>query len=88
MDPIPTPQKTGGHLLKGTRADPEANLHKAIEFYLSDLANDGSAAREAFAWWRRESVADKLIGKLPVYTGDDLPQVIAQLQRIHLGLAA
>jgi molybdopterin-guanine dinucleotide biosynthesis protein len=64
-------------------------LPKASAVYLSDLKNNGSAAaREEFARWRSESVADKLIGELPVYARDDLPQLIAQVQRIHLGLAA
>jgi hypothetical protein len=77
--------RAGGGKIKSTA---RRALSKASAVYLSDLANDGSAAREAFSRWRSESVADKLIGKLPVYTGDDLPQLIAQLQRIHLGLAA
>jgi molybdopterin-guanine dinucleotide biosynthesis protein len=78
--------RAGGGKIKSTA---RRALSKASVVYLSDLKNNGSAvAREAFARWRGGSVADKLIGKLPVYTGDDLPQLIAQLQRIHLGLAA
>ena len=78
--------RTGGGKIKSTA---RRALSKASAVYLSDLTNNGGdTAREEFARWRRESVADKLIGKLPVYTRDDLPQLIAQVQRIHLGLAA
>ena len=78
--------RAGGGKIKSTA---RRALSKASAVYLSDLTNNGSAAaREEFARWRNESLADKLIGKLPVYTRDDLPQLIAQVQRIHLGLAA
>ena len=78
--------RAGGGKIKSTA---RRALSKASAVFLSDLKNNGSAAaREEFARWRSESVADKLIGKLPVYARDDLPQLIAQVQRIHLGLAA
>jgi hypothetical protein len=78
--------RAGGGKIKSTA---RRALSKASAVYLSDLKSNGSAvAREAFARWRSGSFADKLIGKLPVYTRDDLPQLIAQVQRIHLGLAA
>ena len=78
--------RAGGGKIKSTA---RRALSKASAVYLSDLKNNGSAAaREEFARWRSASVADKLIGKLPVYARDDLPQLIAQVQRIHLGLAA
>jgi molybdopterin-guanine dinucleotide biosynthesis protein len=78
--------RAGGGKIKSTA---RRALSKASAVYLSDLKNNGSAAaREEFARWRSGSVADKLIGKLPVYARDDLPQLIAQVRRIHLGLAA
>jgi len=78
--------RAGGGKIKSTA---RRALSKASAVYLSDLKNNGSAAaREEFARWRSASVADKLIGKLPVYARDDLPQLIAQVRRIHLGLAA
>jgi len=78
--------RAGGGKIKSTA---RRALSKASAVYLSDLKNNGSAfAREEFARWRSKSVADKLIGKLPVYARDDLPQLIVQVHRIHLGLAA
>ena len=63
-------------------------LPVASALYLSELPNENDAAREKFALWRSQSVAGKLIHELPVYTREDLPQVIARLQRIHSALAA
>jgi molybdopterin-guanine dinucleotide biosynthesis protein len=78
--------RAGGGKIKSTA---RRALSKASAVYLSDLTNNGSAvARESFARWRSGSVVDKLAGNLPVYTRDDLPRLIAQVQRIHLGLAA
>ena len=63
-------------------------LALASGLYLSDPANSGCAARAEFALRRNESVAGKLIGDLSIYTREDLPQIIARLQRIHSALAA
>jgi molybdopterin-guanine dinucleotide biosynthesis protein len=63
-------------------------LAVASALYLSDPASSGSAARAEFALWRNESVAGKLIGDLPIHTREDLPQLIARLQRLHSALAA
>ena len=63
-------------------------LAVASALYLSDPANSSSVARAEFALWRNESVAGKLIGDLPIYSREDLPQLVARLQRIHSALAA
>ena len=63
-------------------------LAKVSAIYLSDPANSGSASRAEFALRRNGSVAGKLIGDLPIYTREDLPQLVARLQRIHSALAA
>ena len=63
-------------------------LTMASALYLSDPVNSGSGARAKFALWQSESVAGKLIGELPIYTREDLPQLIGRLQRIHSALAA
>ena len=61
---------------------------KASALYLSDPANSGNLARAEFDRWRNESVAGKFIGDFPVYTRDDLPQLIGRLLRMHSALAA
>src|SRR5260370_888361 len=62
--------------------------------YLSNITEQGTDERNKFARWRKESGMDKLIGDLPIYTREDLPELIARVQKIdvsaHLatGLAA
>ena len=63
-------------------------LAKASALYLSEPTNTGSVARAEFALWRNGSVAGKLISELPIYTREDLPQIISRLRQIHSALAA
>ncbi len=44
--------------------------------YLSNIGTDGKNARQQFALWRKQSDIDKLITDLPIYTKDDLPELI------------
>jgi hypothetical protein len=48
--------------------------------YLSSLTESSSSQRTQFAEWRRTSGMDKHIGDLPIYTRDDLPQIITAVQ--------
>ncbi|HYY59028.1 MAG TPA: hypothetical protein VE842_16990 [Pyrinomonadaceae bacterium] len=59
-------------------------LLKADALYLFDEDGDAKATRESFASWQKLSDAARgLTGGLPVYTSEDLPQLIASL-RAHL----
>lgn len=53
----------------------------ASALYLSG-DEDGATAREKFAAWREASAPRNLIGNLPLYTREDLPQLIARLQTL------
>ena len=48
----------------------------------------GSAARERFAMWRGRTRLDELRSDLPIYTRENLPQLVSELRRIHQALAA
>lgn len=54
----------------------------ANALYLSG-DEDGATAREKFAAWREASAPPHLMGDAPLYTREDLPQLIARLQVIH-----
>jgi len=57
-------------------------LPVASALYLSG-DEDGATARTKFAAWREASAPRHMIGDLPLYTREDLPQLITCLQRIH-----
>jgi hypothetical protein len=47
-------------------------------FLLAD--GDGRAARERFAQWRQDH--GRLVGDLPIYTCQDLPQLIERIKTV------
>src|SRR5256714_779704 len=57
-------------------------LPVANALYLSGN-EDGATARTKFAAWREASAQRNLMGDLPLYTREDLRQLIAHLQTIH-----
>ena len=57
-------------------------LSRTSAMYLSNLTEQGTDERNKFARWRKQSRMDELIGDLPLYTRDDLPELIAQVQKI------
>jgi hypothetical protein len=59
-------------------------LSHSSAIYLSNLTEEGTDERNKFARWRKESGMDKLIGELPIYTREDLPELIAQVQNIDM----
>ncbi|MDT7542278.1 MAG: hypothetical protein QOE33_2182 [Acidobacteriota bacterium] len=61
-------------------------LAKTSAFYLSGV--EGQSARERFAEWREGYHERELIDKIPIYTRDDLPRLVARLQAIHCAVAA
>jgi hypothetical protein len=61
-------------------------LAKTSAFYLSGA--EGARARERFAEWREGFKERELIDKIPIYTRDDLPRLVARVRAIHAAVAA
>src|SRR5882672_6755617 len=55
-------------------------LSHTSAIYLSNLTEEGTDERNKFALWRQQSGMEKFIGDLPIYTREDLPELIAHLQ--------
>jgi hypothetical protein len=55
-------------------------LSHASAIYLSKIANDEPDERSSFARWANDAGMNKLIEDLPIYTRDDLPELIARIQ--------
>ena len=71
---------------EGGKIKPSARraLAKTDALYLFDDREDDAGARERFARWRAESgEGELLLRDLPVYTREDLPQLIARVRAIH-----
>jgi hypothetical protein len=83
--------RASGGIIKGSA---RSALSHSAAIYLSNLTEEGTDERQKFALWRKASGMDKPIGDLPIYTREDLPELIAQVQRIDVsadiatGLAA
>src|SRR6266516_1662908 len=59
-------------------------LEKADGVYVSTIADDGPTARARFASWCAGLAIDLEIDGLPIYTRDDLPELVARLKQINL----
>ena len=72
---------------EGGKIKPSARraLAKASALYLFD--DGANMARERFTSWREETVDGRLVSDLPVYTREDLPQLVNRIQAIHSLLA-
>jgi len=57
-------------------------LSHSSAIYLSNITEEGSDQRTNFAFWRKQSGMDALIGDIPIYTRDDLSSLIARVQKI------
>jgi hypothetical protein len=83
--------RASGGTIKGSA---RRALSQSSAIYLSNITEEGTDERQKFALWRKASGMDKPIGDLPIYTREDLPELIAQVQRIDVsadiatGLAA
>jgi len=64
------------------KASARRAVHKASGIYVSTLADDGPTARAKFAAWRAGLSSDLEMNGLPVYTRDDLPQLVKLLQMV------
>ena len=71
--------RASGGIIKGS-ARTAISHSKAL--YLSSLTKNSSGERTQFAKWRRTSGIDKLIGNLPIYTRDDLPEIITAIRNL------
>jgi hypothetical protein len=60
-------------------------LERATALYVYDANCEGHLARQRFGSWLKESRAASLIGVLPIFTRDDLPQLVTRIRAIHLG---
>jgi hypothetical protein len=59
-------------------------LSHSSAIYLSNVTEEGTDERTKFALWRQQSRIDQVLGDLPIYTRQDLPQLIAHVQKIDL----
>jgi hypothetical protein len=75
--------RASGGKIKGSAR--QALAH-ASAIYLSNISEEGTDEREKFALWRKQSAMDKLIADLPIYTREDLPELIALVQAIDLNI--
>lgn len=68
-----------------TQLKPSARraLSKTDALYLFDDESGASTARERFNTWRETSANGSLTRNIPVFTREDLPQLVARLQAIH-----
>jgi hypothetical protein len=76
------------------KASARRALSHSSAVYLSNVTEEGTDEREKFAVWRQQSRMDQAFGDLPIYTRENLPELIAHIQRlvasnpIATGLAA
>jgi hypothetical protein len=69
-------------------------LSRSSAIFLSNITEEGTDERQKFALWRQQSRINEFIGDLPIFTQEDLPELIAQVQKIDrsahiaVGLAA
>jgi hypothetical protein len=59
-------------------------LSHSSAIYLSNVTEEGTDERTKFALWRKQSGLDGLIGDLPLYTREDLPELIGHVQKIEV----
>ncbi len=73
--------RASGGTIKGSAR--RALAHSSA-IYLSNITEEGTDERTKFAAWRKQSGMDTLIGGLPIYTREDLPELIEVVQKIDL----
>jgi len=66
------------------KASARRALAHASALYLSRSSDEGNDERSRFALWRNSSGLDRLLGDLPMYTLETLPDLIAKVQNINL----
>lgn len=66
------------------KASARRALSGASALYLSNITEEGTDERTKFAHWRKESGLGTLVGDLPIFTRDNLPELIALVQKLNL----
>lgn len=61
-------------------------LLKTDALYLFDDEREANRARERFNSWRATSAVGGLVGEIPVYTREDLPELIAKLRAVSAAI--
>src|SRR6267378_1064330 len=59
-------------------------LSRSSAIYLSNVTEEGTDERNKFALWRQQARIDRVLGDLPIYTRQDLPELIAHVQKIDV----
>jgi hypothetical protein len=77
--------RASGGIIKGSA---RRALSRSSAIYLSNITEEGTDERQKFALWRQQSRMDKFIGELPIYTREDLPELIAQVQKLNVTVTA
>ena len=75
----------------GSKIKPSARraLSKTSAIYLfGNGQGETASAREQFNAWRQTSADAPLLNNLPVYTAQDLPQIVTRIRAIHAAVAA
>ncbi len=68
-----------------TKGSARRALAHSSAIYLSDLTNERNDERHKFSLWRKQSGMDGFIGDLPIYTRENLPEIVLQLKEIVPG---
>lgn len=71
--------RTSGGKIKGSA---RRALSQSSAIYLSSVTEEGRDERSQFALWRKESGEHKLIGDLPIYTRENLPELVARVRKV------
>jgi hypothetical protein len=73
--------RASGGIIKGSA---RRALSHSSAIYLSNITEEGTDERLKFTLWRQQARIDKFIGDLPIYTRQDLPELIANVQKIDV----
>jgi hypothetical protein len=73
--------RASGGIIKGSA---RRALSHSSAIYLSNITEEGTDERQKFTLWRQQSRMDRFIGDLPIYTRQDLPELIANVQKIDV----
>lgn len=71
--------RASGGKIKGSA---RRSLSHSSAIYLSNITEEGTDERQKFTAWRRQSGMDWILGDLPIYTRQDLPELIAHVQKL------
>jgi hypothetical protein len=77
--------RASGGIIKGSARQA---LSQSSAIYLSNITEEGTDERQKFALWQQHSGMDKFIGDLPIYTRQDLPELITQVQTLDVNVTA